>query len=575
MPILEPFEALSLSVHQSPGVYALLVGSGLSRAAGIPSGWEITLKLVERLGAVRAAGDQVDWAKWYRDTFSEEPSYSRILDALASTPAERRNILHGFIVPQPGDDARRPTKAHHAIARLVVDGHVRVIVTPNFDRLLETALREAGIEPTIIASADAATGATPLVHSQCTLIKVHGDYLDARIRNTQAELAAYEPATDALLDEVFDRFGLIAVGWSGEWDEALRAAIVRAPSRRYPFYWVARGSVGALAQDLIDLRGGLVVSAAGADEFFGRLTDVLDALKHAARPHPLSVAMAVALAKKYCRDDRYALEWAELLEHEAAPIREFVQDPSFPVNDGSRAAKLIEILAERSEGIRRLCMVCGRWGTERNKKAVTHLIGTLLPRSSLSGLTALIELRDAAAALCFYWFLGGAYTAGDFTTVQQAMYQRVVRFGEEHWFLTVLPLKHSDGLWSQTKQLAAQGPPSSEFLYSLFRKESADIALAPTDTADVFDTLELLIALENAHLSLAKMKEDANAWLEIPAGRYVHSDAARQKLRDIERMYGVAQLIRAGLLGGTTETAQAAGAEVSKFVQKWGRRQRI
>jgi len=33
--VLPPFDALALSLHHSPGVHAILVGSGLSRAAGI------------------------------------------------------------------------------------------------------------------------------------------------------------------------------------------------------------------------------------------------------------------------------------------------------------------------------------------------------------------------------------------------------------------------------------------------------------------------------------------------------------------------------------------------------------
>jgi SIR2-like domain len=70
---------------------------------------------------------------------------------------------------------------------------VRVVITTNFDRLIENALREAGVEPTVISSEDAIAGATPLVHSQCTIIKIHGDYLDARIKNTDAELEESPP----------------------------------------------------------------------------------------------------------------------------------------------------------------------------------------------------------------------------------------------------------------------------------------------------------------------------------------------------------------------------------------------
>jgi hypothetical protein len=68
---------------------------------------------------------------------------------------------------------------------------------------------------------------------KCTIIKVHGDYLDTRIKNTPDELASYEPALDRVLDRVFDEFGLIICGWSAEWDTALGSAIERCPNRRF------------------------------------------------------------------------------------------------------------------------------------------------------------------------------------------------------------------------------------------------------------------------------------------------------------------------------------------------------
>ncbi len=68
-----------------------------------------------------------------------------------------------------------PTRAHRAIAEMVRAGHVRVIVTTNFDRLMENALRDAGIEPTIVSSVDTLAGAEPITHSQCFILKIHGD----------------------------------------------------------------------------------------------------------------------------------------------------------------------------------------------------------------------------------------------------------------------------------------------------------------------------------------------------------------------------------------------------------------
>ena len=42
---------LAFSVRSGPGVYAVLLGSGISRAADIPTGWEVTLDLIAKLAA--------------------------------------------------------------------------------------------------------------------------------------------------------------------------------------------------------------------------------------------------------------------------------------------------------------------------------------------------------------------------------------------------------------------------------------------------------------------------------------------------------------------------------------------
>jgi hypothetical protein len=158
----DPLTQLAFSVYESKGVFAVLLGSGISRAAEIPTGWEITLDLIRRVALAHGIPEQPDWAAWYREKTGQEPNYSTLLEELASSPEERRSILHSYIEPTEEDreEGRKvPTAAHHAIADLMRGGHIRVIVTTNFDRLLENALRERGIEPTIVASVDALVGA--------------------------------------------------------------------------------------------------------------------------------------------------------------------------------------------------------------------------------------------------------------------------------------------------------------------------------------------------------------------------------------------------------------------------------
>jgi hypothetical protein len=44
---------------------------------------------------------------------------------------------------------------------------------------MEHALFDVGVQPTIISTWDAIKGAIPVTHSPCTIIKVHGNYLDS------------------------------------------------------------------------------------------------------------------------------------------------------------------------------------------------------------------------------------------------------------------------------------------------------------------------------------------------------------------------------------------------------------
>jgi hypothetical protein len=54
---LDPRISLATAVHSQPGVYALLLGSGTSTGAGVPTGWGVIQALVSQAAA--ASGDTV------------------------------------------------------------------------------------------------------------------------------------------------------------------------------------------------------------------------------------------------------------------------------------------------------------------------------------------------------------------------------------------------------------------------------------------------------------------------------------------------------------------------------------
>ncbi len=287
--------ALATALHAAPGVYAVLVGSGMSSAAGVPTGWQVVQDLIRKVALAEGAdpAEVEDRPEdWWAAKGRPEPRYDTLLAQLASTDAARQALLRKYFETLPDGTRVQPTAGHHALAALAASGRVRVILTTNFDRLIERALDQAGLAPQVIASSSAMEGMTPLVHAPMTVIKLHGDYLSLGQRNTVEELAHYPDETRALLARVFDEYGLLVVGWSAAYDTALVEALESAPSRRYPTFWCTfHGNVSEPARRLIALRQACVIDTAGADEFFedvvqkvARLDEVA---KRRSRPTPL------------------------------------------------------------------------------------------------------------------------------------------------------------------------------------------------------------------------------------------------------------------------------------------------
>lgn len=307
---LSPLVSLATSMHSQPGVYAALLGSGVSTGAGLLTGWGVVTELVARVAAASAPDDagavaaaRADPELWWSENGEGELGYSSLLEQLAPSAASRQGLLAAFFEPGSDDETpeRQPSKAHRAIAELVRRGSVKVIVTTNFDRLMEQALDAVGISPQVISRPEAVNGMAPLAHSSATVIKLHGDYRDLGTRNTPAELSDYPVEWTGLLEQVFDEYGLIVSGWSADWDVALVRALEQSTSRRYPLYWDQRSSRGESAKRLLAGRRGIVLPASNADGLFGELVDSLEALDRLSAP-PLTTAMAVARLKRYLPD---------------------------------------------------------------------------------------------------------------------------------------------------------------------------------------------------------------------------------------------------------------------------------
>lgn len=438
---------LATSMHAQPGVYALLLGSGVSRAAEIPTGWQVVSELVARVAALTSP-DDVDAARsdpeaWWRSQYEGELGYSTLLEQLAPTPAGRQALIDQFFDRSDDDNdehVKRPTAAHHAIAQLIKRGAVQVVITTNFDRLLEDALAEVGVAPTVLARPEAVAGMAPLVRGGVTIVKIHGDRKDVTTLNTAGELAAYPPEWDALLAQIFDEYGLVVAGWSAEWDPALARAIESAPNRRYPLYWDSRSSRGETAQHLLTARAGQIIHAPDADTLFTTLRDNLEALDQLARP-PLTTEMAIARLKRYLPDPVRRIDLHDLVMGEVDAVVECIRDQPVLSSDVGQLGTSLDAYTSAADTLLRLLAV-GTWhddGTHDDLwvEALQHLVD--------AGTSPLPSARTVLEHARRYPALLAAFTMGMTTTAR----------GREGLFLRLLTEPHGPTMMGTRAEIPA------------------------------------------------------------------------------------------------------------------------
>ena len=315
---IERLTTLAFSMYSNKGAYALLLGAGISRSAHIPSGWEVENMLIEQLAATQSVADIEDWHQWYKDKYGDSATYSSLLEELVKEPTERVQLMRGFF--EPTDEERelgwkKPTKAHKAIAKLAKEGYIRVILTTNFDRLLERALEAEDIIPQVICHENDIEKSTPIVHGKnVTIIKINGDYIDCRFRNTTEELDNYPEAMKNFVSRIFEDYGLITCGWSATWDKGLVDIVNGSSSSRYNSFFTNVGEASDVMKTLAASRRGEIMLIKGADDLFTELHEQVVALEQNNTSRRLNYDVIMSRVKKHLSSEQYNIDYSDLIE---------------------------------------------------------------------------------------------------------------------------------------------------------------------------------------------------------------------------------------------------------------------
>jgi hypothetical protein len=584
--MIDPLVSLAFALHSQKGAYALLLGSGVSRAAQIPTGWEVVLDLISKLATLTGVDCSEDPAAWYRSEFKEEPEYSTLVATLAKSPEERQQLLRRYF--EPNDEEREqglksPTAAHRAIARLVAAGYIRCIITTNFDRLIERAIEDEGITPTVVSTVDAVDGMLPLMHQRCVVIKIHGDYLDTRIRNAPNELKRYDPRLDALLDRVFDEFGIIVCGWSAQWDDALCDAIDRCKSRRFSTFWASRGELHDRAERIVKARGAERVSIPDADRFFAQLTEKVVSLEDLNQAHPLTVAMAASTTKRLLVDDRNRIRLDDLIRSEVERAFERLQSTLGKLT-GTASPALLKDVLERVcvdiEILRTIGAHCGYWGQSYIRRALIEAVERLAsdPAAGESGVHLNAVLRSIPAMIVMHT-IGVAAVANDNfpMAISVASGPRVNGRRGRKPLIDDLDWERLNGWIKLLPTHARDYQPFAEWMFQDLLKFLSVLIPDHVRLEECYETFELVRSLSFIELSGTDLSTAAHAdgrsriW--CPPARIVRKHAQGSRLADEPTFLGDAaknkdlheKLAAAGLFKGDGDLVRTATCEIGSF----------
>jgi hypothetical protein len=405
-------------------------------------------------------------------------------------------------------------------------------------------LREIGVEPTIVASVDALSGAEPIAHSACYILKLHGDYKDARILNTDAELNVYPTEYDRRLDRIFDEYGLIVCGWSGEWDHALRAAFLRAPNRRYPVYWVARGKLRDSAQGLVNHRRARVISATDADSFFTSLLRRVEALEQSQRQNPLSIELLVRSAKRYLSKPEFRIQLDELFTEEVDRVLKELDAPEFDPQKSWHQKEFharIRKYEAVTEPLARMVGVLGQWGDDSELRLVPDIINSLYRHSENvgGGMTPYLNIRSYPAVLVFTAYGLGLTRSERWRTLHRLFSATISRQDKDArkivqgLFLQRWPGNEDKRWWDKIDRPEDTKTPLSDHLLGIFQEWGKSfIGLSPDFELmfERFEVLGSLADLEQNQQQHVQTKLHKNDYVPIPVGRASWHSQNREKL---------------------------------------------
>ena len=253
--------AFARSFAQRASRLAWFLGAGASAQSFIPTADQLVDVLLRQINCTERgiSIDSIDLGDHHerrrlQQAFSAQQGfphyddphfYSEVFERAYASSEDRAAFVENLVREAV------PNYGHYVLAALVAAKALKLIITSNFDPLIERA-----INPVLdgeffdgrqleIADLDNPGRAARAVNSDRwpLVVKVHGDYRSEHLKNVSSELREQDSELRRAMTSALSRFGVVVVGYSGR-DESIMSMLRDVLELPTPFpaglFWVRR-----------------------------------------------------------------------------------------------------------------------------------------------------------------------------------------------------------------------------------------------------------------------------------------------------------------------------------------------
>lgn len=256
-------------VGNSPN-FALLIGAGASIASGVKPTSQMIVEWQKQLHLQSKSSESLDaWLK-KQDWFEDDEEYSILFEKCYDEPPMRRNYIENCV-----KDAR-PSWGYVYLSNIIANNYFNVVFTPNFDDLLNEACFEYAECKPVVCAHDSVVSDIRITSVRPKIIKLHGDFLYDRLKNTIKETSSLEENMRDKFVQFAREYGLVVVGYGGNDKSIMDILEMMLRSEGYlpnGLYWCLRrgGKVSKKLRRLMQQEKAYWTEIDGFDEFMAEL----------------------------------------------------------------------------------------------------------------------------------------------------------------------------------------------------------------------------------------------------------------------------------------------------------------